>query len=256
MRYVKTLLFVFFLSIFLLNNVYAQEGDLTLKSPFEDEEKTKEKNIPLQLNLSKIPHFPQNLNKPTSGNRISINSSLIPVDLRLKLVVDSFIDTKKSMNGDYFKAHVADDFYIPTDPPQLIVPKGSWVRGRISNLKKPNIFIKSGKIELHLDGLTTPVGEVALLDAQIDVQRGFLSPDSNEEGLLNLIATSVHGKKSAQKFEEDVSPLTIDSFDSKAISSLVSGFLTALSSDFDNIVLNRGQELQIVIKRDIKLAAN
>ena len=136
----KKILSLFFLIVF--SNCYvafAQQNNLTLRAPsFSGED---EENIPSRVDIKAIPSFPE----------IIKNKSLIPIDSRLRLSVDNFIDAKTSMIGDYFKAHVLEDLFISSEIPQLVVPKGSWVRGRVSFIKKPNIFSKSGKIVLHLN---------------------------------------------------------------------------------------------------------
>ena len=147
------------------------------------------------------------------------------------------------------------DFYIPTEPPQLVIPKGSWVRGRVSFIKKPTIFSKAGKIGLYLDQLTTPFGEVTPLDAQLDVQQGIV----NEQGLLDPMTN--YGTKAlepTQKLLETTQGKTISviGLGTPVIGALVTGSLIALFSQGDNIMLNQGQELQIVLKKDIQLTVN
>lgn len=237
MKYNKLLLFLFFSYILFLSNVFAQECDLTLKSPFENIDAIKEKNIPSQLNLTTVTHFPKSLDK--SG------LPLIKIDSRLRLVVENFIDSKKAMIGDYFKAHVLEDLYMPVNPPELIVPKGAWVRGRISHLKRPNVFIMSGKIGLHLDELITPMGEIMLINAEIDIQSGF----PNEHGLLEPLVI----KGPAQKSDKNLTSDTISTNSLNIVSKLISGNLAALTLDSEHIALNKGQEIQIVLKKEVKL---
>ena len=216
---------------------YSSEDDLKLKAPIQENEP--QENLPSQIDLSTIPNFP----------KFGVSNTTIPLNTSLKLVVDNFIDAKTALIGDYFKAHVLEDFYIPTDPPQLILPKDSWIRGRISFLKRPNFFIKTGKIGLHLDQLVTPLGGALVLDAELDVQKGIL----NANGFLKPQAA----KSSDSQFLPD-STLTVpvSNLGAVLIDKLLSGKLFALFSQSDTTTLNKGQELQIVLQRNVQLEGN
>jgi len=240
------------LLLILINGLCSVVYGLDLKAPIEIQ--TDESNNPTQVELKKIPNFPAAIKK-SSAHKISANATSIPLDTRLRLGVDSPLDAKLSMLGDYFKAHIIEDFYIPSAPPQLVVPRGSWVRGHISFIKKPNVFSMAGKIGLHLDQLVTPVGEVIPLDAELDIQQGIV----NASGILDPMTG--FGTKAIEPTQN-----LLDSTTGKAISvvtlgtpvvgTLVAGSLIALFSYGDNITLARGQELQIVLKKDIQLTIN
>ena len=232
---------------------FAQESNLDLRAP--EESKEFEENIPSSVDVKNLPNFPQAIKKKNSLLRAQATSSIIPVNTRIRLAVDSFINAKTSMIGDYFKAHVLEDFYIPTDPPQLIIPKGSWVRGRISSIKRPNIFSRAGKIGLHLYQLVTPLSEVATLDAELDVEPGVV----NSEGLLDPMTNfKTKALEPTQNLINNPQGrvITVATLGTPVIGTLVAGTLTALFSQGDNISLSRGQELQIVLQKDLQLTVN
>ena len=243
-----TVCVLFFTVYGLRSTVYGLE----LKAPIEIQ--TEEGNNPSQVELKKIPNFPNTIKK-SSAHKVSAAATSIPLDTRLRLGVDSPLDAKLSKLGNYFKAHIIEDFYIPSTPPQLVVPRGSWVRGHVSFIKKPNVFSMAGKIGLHLDQLVTPVGEVIPLDAELDIQQGIV----NANGILDPMTG--FGTKAIEPTQN-----LLDSTAGKAVSvatlgtpvvgTLVAGSLIALFSYGDNITLARGQELQIVLKKDIQLTIN
>lgn len=216
---------------------YCLEGELKLKAPIQENEL--QENLPSQINLSTIPNFP----KP------GVTNITIPLNTSLKLAVDNYVDAKTAMINDYFKAHLMEDFYIPTDPFQLVLPKGSWIRGRISFLKRPNFFSKTAKIGLHLDELVTPLGETLVLDAELDVQRGILG----EGGLLK---PSVIRQTDSQIWTDVILTIPISNLGPSLIRSLLIGKLYALFSQNDTTTLNKGQELQIVLQRNVQLTGN
>ncbi len=261
MNYSKNFIYCFLIVALLINlqalaNV--EDENLpkvdTLIPSIESNDLSDENNNPTQVEIKKLPNFPT-ISRKSSSHRIGASATSIPLDTRLRMSVDSPADAKLSMIGDYFKAHILEDFYIPSTPPQLVVPKGAWVRGHISFIKKPSVFSMAGKIGLHLDQLVTPTGEVVPLDAELDIQQGIV----NNQGILDPMTN--YGTKALEPTQK-----LLDSNTGKAISvatlgtpvigTLVAGSLTALFSYGDNITLTKGQELQIVLKKDIQLTIN
>lgn len=200
-----------------------------------------EDNIPTYIDLKKIPSFPIKLkNSGLQNPALLINS-------RLRLSLDSPIDTKKSKVGDYFKAKVLEDFYLPMQPPQIIIPKGSWLRGRISYIKRPNFLNKTGKFNLHIHQLITPLSEAAVLDAEIYIEKGIV----NSEGLMDPVSLNENEQLALQLGMQEKSVSVNES--SKIIDSLFTGSLVGLHLDGDTNILNKGQELQILLKKNLQL---
>ena len=248
MKFGKKSLFCFLLLLLLfVFNIpsYSREDELKLKAPIQENET--QENLPSQIDLSTIPNFPKS-SASSDGKRISANDTTVSLNTSLKLVVDNFIDAKTAMIGDYFKARVLEDLYISTDMPQLILPKGSWVRGRVSFLKRPNFFIKTAKIGLHLDQLITPLGETLVLDTELDIQKGILT----ENGLLKPSAV----KPTDAQWPDSNLTVSISNLGISLISSLLTGKVYALFSQADTTALNKGQELQIVLQRNVQLTGN
>ena len=228
----------------------AQVSTETLKVPVVETDI--EENIPSDIDLSKIPNFPFPSRVKNTGSLRGIKQDVtaLKLDERLRIEIDSFVNLKTSMTGDYFNAHVIEDLYIPGEPKELLVPKGSWLRGRISYVKKPNILVKIGKIKLHLDFLTTPLGEVTPLSLELDVQQGI----SNNEGILNPAA--INQTKDMNELALDfakVNNLIQASSLGDLLGQLFDGSLITLFSESDPNNISRGQELQIVLKKDVQL---
>lgn len=229
------------LFFFLQPNSYSQDCDVDLKEPLVTE--TYEKNVPTQIDIKNFPSF----QKPKEN----VNG-LVPVDARLRLQANSFVDAKTSKVGEYFKAKVLEDFYLSAKPPMLLIPQGSWVRGRISKIKRPTLFSMSAEINLRLHQLVTPIGEVSTINASLSLQKGIL----NSKGLLDPVSIVDHedqakGNISQNNINEE--PIIIPSLDEKIIPRLVSGFLTALTTGEKLGTINIGQELQVVLNKDIRL---
>lgn len=225
-----------FLALLFVMLVFAKAfaEDTALRAPMGKD--STQENFPTIPDFSKIPHFPKEIKNLGNGQFPMF------LDSRLRVAVDSYVNTKLAMTGDYFKAHVTDDFFLPTEPPSLLIPRGSWVRGQVSFLKKPNIFIMSGKIGLHLDELVTPLGDIVPLNAELNVERGVV----NEEGFLNPPLS-----KGQQVLPENTQ-IVVKDIDVTILKDLLNGHLPALFLQGDSISLIPGQELQIVVKKEIE----
>lgn len=227
--------------------VFAQVDNLNLRAPSDPEEV--ELNIPTKVKLESLPDFPASLK---GTNKILESGNIIPIDARLRLSIDSFINAKTANIGDYFKAHVLEDFYIPTNPPKLVLPKGTWLRGRISSLKRPNIFRRSGKINIHLYQVVTPLSEVATVNAELDIQKGIINAQGLLDPISNYDVTRTLGpSESIPGFNSGVT-IRVTSFGIPFVNELLSGSLAALFLQEEDNVLSRGQELQIVLRKDLQ----
>lgn len=258
----KEFLFILFFVV-LTSTVHAQVDNLVPRSPLDLQKLGEsQENIPTQIDFKNIPDFPKRINPKASKLRILIQDESLPLDSRLKVMLDTPLSTKNSKVGDYFKAYVAEDFYLPTRPPTLLVPRGSWLRGRISFVKKPNILIMAGKLRINVDELVIPLGEVIPLNAIVDIQQGI----TNESGLLEPILLGEEGvsraNKLINKFFESKSisnnlvneALVFKTLDFSVIGSLIDGEIIALISSLSEMnTLNKGQELQLVLRREVHI---
>lgn len=254
---------MFFLLLFsgiLSFQVSAQVSNLVPRSPVDLQELEEEENIPLQVDLKSIPDFPKSINVENSKRRILVQDDNLSLDLRLKISLDSTLSTKSSKVGDYFKAHVIEDFYFPTKVPKLIVPRGSYLRGRVNLVRKPNILKKTGEISIFLDELVTPLGEIIPLAAMLDIQQGILSESGlfeqvsiGEESKANKLINQLMRQKNTQ-VEITKPVLVLKMLDVSIVGSLIEGNVVALtSSPLETNILSRGQELQLVLKREIQI---
>ena len=214
---------------------FAQVNDLTPRAPVDLATLDKlEESIPTPIDLKTIPNFPVYLD-------LSNNPITISFDSILKVTPESFIDIKKTIAGDYFKAHTIEDFYIPTNPTQLLIPKGSSLRGRITFVKRPNIIIMAGKLGVHVDEIITPLGEVTLVNAELKIQEGLL----DSHGVLNPTAIE-------KQIEANSSETTIN-HNANLINILFSGDILAIGYEVNKVGLFKGQELQLILKKQLRI---
>ena len=243
---------VLVVSIFTHLNSYANQGELKLKAPIQENEP--QENIPSLIDINTIPNFPK-ADGISGGKRIPTGDTTISLNTPLQFVVDSFVDSRTAMIGDYFKAHLLEDYYASADIPQLILPKGSWLRGRISSLKRPNFFNKTAKIGIQIDQLVSPLGDVLVLDAELDVQKGIPMGNGFLQPSIVKQPTSIV-KQPNQQFLPGSIPVSANNVGPSLVENLLSGKLYALFSQGDSITLTKGQELQIPLQQSIQINPN
>lgn len=219
------------------------------------------KNIPDFADRTKAP-APDADNSDTSTGtalKADLASTTIPVETRLKLVLETAVDAKASQPGDLFEAHVKDDLYIGMT---LLLPRGSFVRGRVAQVVKPRMLSRAAKIGLRLEQIVTPSGEVIPLDASLEFKKGV----SNKKGQLDPgtnFGTRVEGNvKSVAGINKDGSTkgalvaANIATLGAPVIATAIGSSAIALFSQGDNVSLGPGQEIEVLLTNDLGLQIN
>jgi hypothetical protein len=226
-------------------------------------------NSPINLNTHSRP--PQNqintINKPTNipmdpksvenfaASPFKLKSAVgqVPVKTRLRIKVDTPISAETAEVGDEFRAKVLNDFYISGDFRKLIVPKDSWIRGRVSTVKKPRLLSRAGKLGIKLDTLVTPLGDYVPLDADLSFMAGVV----NQEGLLDP-QTDFNDKAivptQALLGTDTGKIVSVATLGVPVVGTLLGGTVVALFSHGDDASVTKGQELQIIITRNTDLS--
>ncbi len=196
---------------------------------------------------------------PSTALKIGAESTTLPTTTRLKLVLESAVDAKESKPGDIFEAHVKDDLAVGT---QLLLPRGSLVRGRVVEVAKPRLISRAAKIGLKLEQIVTPTGEVIPLDAALEFKKGT----SNDKGQLDpgtSFGTRVSGSvKSVAGINADGSrngalmAANIATLGAPAAATLIGSSAVALFRSGDNVSLSPGQELEVLLTQDLGLQVN
>lgn len=200
----------------------------------------------------------QRIGQPVAGTALQAGaaSTTLPVQTRLTLVLECPVDAKTSQPGDVFEAHVKDDLFIGT---QLLLPKGSLVRGRVVEVKKPGLISRAAHIGLKLEQIDTPLGEVIPLDAALEFRKGV----SNAKGQLDPGTSfgtrvegglkTVTGMNSTGATRGALVAANIATLGAPAAATLIGGSAIALFRSGDNVSLSPGQELEVLLTNDLGL---
>jgi hypothetical protein len=219
-----------------------------------------------------VPDFSTNRssNKVTTSNapagsqsatalRAEAASTTLPMQTRMKLILESRVDAKTSKPGDLFEGHVRDDLFLGSS---LILPRGSLIRGRIASVNKPRIISRAGKIGLRLDQIVTPTGEVIPLDAALEFEKGKtndkgqLDPGTSFGTRVGSEVKAVSGANSHGAAKGALVAANIATLGAPTIATALGGSAIALFSSGDNVDLGPGQEIEIVLTDNLGLQLN
>ncbi len=183
-----------------------------------------------------------------SSFKLESSSNTILKGTILNLIVEKGVDASFSKIGDLFLARVAESVYTE-DKKEILIPKGSWVNGRVVKVQIPSRMSKAGRLFLELSYLTTLSGNLLPINATIS----FASGKINQEGVLD---PQTGFKKKA--FAPTKKLLSTDTGQIVSVATLglpifitlLSGSTKAIISKGDNIGLAKGEFLKIELKDD------
>jgi hypothetical protein len=91
----------------------------------------------------------------------------------LKLTLSSTLDSRSAQVGESFTALVAEDLMGTTG--DVLLPIGSTLRGRVSDVYGQGFFGKGGFLKLAFDWVTLPTGREVPVAIEITPMTGFLN---------------------------------------------------------------------------------
>jgi hypothetical protein len=204
---------------------------------------------------------PQESYSAASGTalRADAGAASLPVQTRLKLILETSVDAKASNPGDLFEAHVKDDLFYGTN---LLLAKGSLVRGRVFEVTKPRLLSRAAKIGLRLEQIVTPSGEVIPLDAALEFQKGLtnqkgqLDPGTNFGTRVGDNVKAVTGMSSSGAARGALVAANVATLGAPAIATAIGGSAVAIFRSGDNVSLGPGQELEVQLTNDLGIQIN
>ncbi|PWT99242.1 MAG: hypothetical protein C5B53_05640 [Candidatus Melainabacteria bacterium] len=223
------------------------------------------------LEPKNVPDFPKVQSGPTTGLQSGTGSSTgsalrgeaasttLPLETRLKLVLETAVDSSRSKPGDIFEAHVRDDLFLGAN---LVLPRGSLIRGRVADVAKPKLISRAAHIGLKLDEIVTPLGEVIPLDAALEFRKGLtnkrgqLDPGTSFGTRVDKSIKAVTGQTSTGATKDVLVAANIATLGAPAIATAIGSSAIALFSSGDKVQLSPGQELEILLTQDLGLQIN
>lgn len=186
-------------------------------------------------------------------------STTIPLETRIKLVLETGVDAKSSQPGEIFEAHVKDDLFFGSN---LLLAKGSLIRGRIIEVNKPRLISRAARIGLKLEQIVTPAGEIIPLDAALEFrkgmtnQKGQLDPGTSFSTRVESGMRAAAGLSSTGATKGALVAANIATLGAPTIATAIGGSAIALFRSGDNVCLTPGQELEVLLTNDLGLQVN
>lgn len=186
----------------------------------------------------------------SSPFKLESSSTALLTGTTLTLVVEEGVLATTSEVGDSFVARVLDSAYTDGQneaPKNLLIPKGSWITGRVVAVQNPARLSKAGKLSLELDSLTTLTGEFFPLNATLSFETGKV----NQEGMLDpQTGFKVKALEPTRRLlgSNTGQIVSIATLGLPVVATLIGGSAKAIVSKGDNIGLMPGESFQIELK--------
>jgi len=110
---------------------------------------------------------------PSTNATLSLGASTqkVPAGTFLNVVFDTAMDSRITNSGEPFSVTLANDFDITQhNVTRIILPKGTLIRGRVDEVKRPGFFSHGGAIFLTFDHAVLPSGELMPLDLKLSTE--------------------------------------------------------------------------------------
>ena len=205
------------------------------------------------------PGGPADNNNAGTALKADVSSTTIPIETRLRLILETPVDAKMSQPGDIFEAHVKDDLFVGTS---LLLAKGSLVRGRVCEVTKPRLLSRAAKIGLKLEQIVTPTGEVIPLDAGLEFRkgttntRGQLDPGTSLGTRVGGDVRAVTGMNSKGPARGALIAANVATLGAPAVATAIGSGAIAIFRNGDNVNMTPGQELEVLLTNDLGLQIN
>ncbi len=181
-----------------------------------------------------------------SSFKLESSSTAFLPGTKLNLIVETGVEASVSEIGDLFVSRVLESAYAPSQK-TLLIPKGSWITGRVVFVQSPSRLSRAGKLSLELESLTTLTGENYPLNAVLSFEDGKV----NQEGLLD--PQTGFKSKALEPTKKLLGSntgqiMSIATLGLPVVVTLLGGSAKAMISKGDNIGLNEGETFKIELK--------
>ncbi len=120
----------------------------------------------------------------TSALKVGTDSRQIPAGTMLTIAFQTAMDSRVSNPGDPFVSYITQDFTLvgsgPNNQRKVILPAGTAIRGRLSEVKRPFLFSHGGSLGLSFDHVMLPSGDLMPITLNLSTENTLV----NKRGLL------------------------------------------------------------------------
>jgi hypothetical protein len=120
----------------------------------------------------------------TSALKVGTDSRQIPAGTMLTIAFQTGMDSRVSNPGDPFISYITQDFTLvgagPNNPRKVVLPAGTAIRGRVSEVKRPFLFSHGGSLGLSFDHVMLPSGDLMPITLNLSADNTMV----NKKGVL------------------------------------------------------------------------
>jgi hypothetical protein len=183
---------------------------------------------------------------------IESNATTVGKGTKILLVVEDGVDTQRSRVGDSFIARVVESTY-DNYTKKLIIPKGSWVTGVVTELRPAGRISKAAKLSLQLDYLTSLTGDIYPINAIVSFEKGKVNVSGQLDPQTGFKSKAVQPTKTLLSSEVG-QVVSIATLGIPVAVTLLGGSAKALISRGDNVGLFKNENFHIEMKdSDLRL---
>ena len=182
----------------------------------------------------------------------------VPAGTHLPLVLQNTINTRHAKRGDlvYFET-----IYPVTINNRVVIPAGSFVRGSLTDVKRPGRVKGRGQLFVRFDSLTLPNGYTVPLSASVRSAQGRGEESTNKEGRVEGEGSKGHdvGTLAGTATTGTLIGAAAGRGKGAAIGAgagAAAGLAGVLLTRGKEVELPRGSTFDIVLNRELSLAAN
>ena len=178
---------------------------------------------------------------------------VVPAGTKIPLSLVNSLNTKHTAEGD--RVYLETAFPVVQNG-RIVIPKGSYVAGTVTEVKRPSRLKGKAELFLRFDSLTLPNGVTrefrSRLDnadgKDVDRQEGKIRADSNKAGDARTVGeTAGAGATIGGLAGRSAAGVGIG-----AVSGAAAGLAGVLLSRGPDVILPRGTTLEMVLDRELR----
>lgn len=205
------------------------------------------------------PPAPNPASAPTGAAPQPPAEIVVPSGTKIPLTLINSLSTKHSSEGD--RVYLQTSFPITIDG-RIVIPRGSYVTGTVTEAKRPGKVKGKGEIFLRFDSLTLPNGttrdfrsRLGGTDAdagQFDRAEGKIKGDGGKGSDARTVATTTGAGASIGAIAGSAAGHGGMGAGVGAAAGAAAGLATVLLSRGSDLVLPRGTSFEMVLDRDVR----
>jgi hypothetical protein len=185
---------------------------------------------------------------------------IVPAGTRVPLQLINRISTKNAHEGD--QVYLTSAYPIVVDG-HIVIPPGSYVKGTITQTKRPGRVAGKGELYLRFDSLTLPNGVTRDFHGRVGAIDGS-SSDTLDKKEGKIVSEGSKGKDAATVGEIGAAGASIGGIAARSAAGaavgggagVVVGLATILLTRGPDAALERGSTVDMVLDRELSFRAD